>query len=94
MPRPARVPVLWAGGRELWEGGCGETAGCFSTWPQVSMPDPRSRGWRKGQPLTGDPPGATLLKPQGCRRKGIGEEVPNTDQSVQWNLIEQRLSMV
>jgi hypothetical protein len=50
-------------------------------------------GMEKGQPLTGDP-GATLLKPQGCRREGIGEEVPNTDQSAQWVLMEQRLSMV
>ena len=64
MSRPARVPVLWAGGR-------------FSTRCRVSMPDPRGRGWRKGQPPTGDPPGATLLKPQ---ERGMREEVPNTDQ--------------
>ena len=32
---------------------------------------------------------------QGCRREGIGEEVPNTDQSAQQNLKEQsRDSMV
>jgi hypothetical protein len=43
------------------------------------MPDPHSRGWRKGQSLTRNP-GSTLLKPQSYRREGIGEEVPNTDQ--------------
>jgi hypothetical protein len=37
---------------------------------------------------------ATLLKLQSCRRGGIGEEVPNTDQSMQQALKEQRLSMV
>lgn len=29
-------------------------------------------------------PGATLLKPWGCRREGTGEDVPNTDQRAQW----------
>jgi hypothetical protein len=87
MPRLARVPVLWAGG-------CRETARCFFTQPQVSMPDPLSQGGgvEKGAVPNWGPPGATLLKPQGCRSKGIGEEVPNTDQSVQRVLIKQRLS--
>jgi hypothetical protein len=45
---------------------------------QVSMPDPCSRGWRKGQPATGDPPppGATLLKCQGCRTEEMGKKFP------------------
>ena len=46
---------------------------------QVSMPDPRG-GVEKGQPLAQDPR-ATLLAPQGCRREGLGEEVPNTGKS-------------
>jgi hypothetical protein len=71
MPRLARVPVLWAGRH-------GETARHFSTWPWVSMPDPRSRGWggggERGRPQpTAPPPQATLLKPHGCSREGIGE---------------------
>ena len=86
MPCPARVPVLWAGRG-------GETARRFYTGPRVSIPDPCSRAWRKGQPLTGDPR-ATLLKPQGCRTEAIGEEVPNTDQSALQVLKKQRLSMV
>jgi hypothetical protein len=49
MPCPARVPILWAGG-------CGETTRHFSTLPLVSMPDPHSVGWRKGQASTGEPP--------------------------------------
>ena len=37
MPCLSRVPVLWAGrGRE--------TARCFSTRPQVNMPDPHGSG--------------------------------------------------
>jgi hypothetical protein len=88
MPSPARVPVLWAGR-------CGETAWHFSTRTWVSMPDPRGGRWRKGKPPTRDPPPpATLLKPQDCRREGIGEDISNTDQSAQRNLMEQRLSMV
>jgi hypothetical protein len=34
-----------------------------------------------------------LLEPQGCRGEGIGEEVPNTDQSAQQALKEQRDSL-
>jgi hypothetical protein len=62
----------------------GRAAVRFSTQHRVSMPDPRSGVGvgvvEKGQPPTGDP-GATLPKPQGCRREGIGEEVPNTGES-------------
>ena len=53
---------------------------------------PLFRGWPRAAL-----PGVTLLQDchQGCRREGIGEEVPNTDQSVQQNLKEQsRDSMV
>ena len=35
------------------------------------------------------PPRATLLKPPGLWERGKREEVPNTDQSAQWNLKEQ-----
>jgi hypothetical protein len=52
-------------------------------------------GVKKGAaPNQGHPPRATLLEPQGCGREGMGEEVPNTNQSVQRALKEQRLSMV
>jgi hypothetical protein len=54
---------------------------------------PNGKGWRKGQPPTRDPR-AILLKAQGCRREGIGEEVPNIYQSVQLVLMEQRISLV
>ena len=98
----------WGGPREKWgrKGGLtsGQSSCALGRWtqaelpdtfplgPRVSMPDPcRGVGVEKGQPPTGDP-GATL--PQGCRREGIGEEVSNTDQSVQWVLMEQRVSIV
>ena len=60
MPRPARVPILWAGGR-------GETARHFSTWPQVSMPDPRGGGWsgERSSPRPGTPPPSYLAKAPG-----------------------------
>jgi hypothetical protein len=48
------------------------------------------QGVEKVQFSAGDP-GATLLKPQGCGRERIGEEVPNTDQSAQRVLKEQTL---
>ena len=50
------------------------------------------QGVEKVQFSAGDP-GATLLKPQGCGRERIGEEVRNTDQSVQRPLKEQKHSM-
>jgi hypothetical protein len=53
---------------------------------------PLFRGW-PGAALPGDP-GATLLKPPGLLERGMREEVPNTDQSAQWILMEQRLSVV
>ena len=72
----------------------GRAAGCFSTGSWVSMPDPLDGGGKGAAPDRDPPPRATLLVPQGCGREGIGEEVPNTDQSAQRNLKEQRLSMV
>ena len=69
----------------------GRAAGHFSTGPRVSMPDPRGGGG-KGAAADHTPPplpGATLLAPQGCRREGIEEDVPNTDQGAQRALMEQ-----
>jgi hypothetical protein len=31
----------------------GRAAGRFSTWPRVSMPDPRRGGWKRGSPRPG-----------------------------------------
>jgi hypothetical protein len=98
MPHPARVLVLRTGG-------CRGTARRFSTWPQVSMPDPCGRGWGWGRgggwvekgaaPDWGfPPPRSYLAKAPGLQERGNRGEVSNTDQSVQWALMEQRLSVV
>ena len=66
----------------------------LSTHPWVGIPLFHSSGGGQGAALPGDPPGATLLKSPGLWETGKMEEVPNTDQSEQQNLKEQRLSMV
>jgi hypothetical protein len=73
-----------------------ETTRSFSIGPQVSMPDTFSGGRERGspQPETLPPLMSYLAKVPGYPREEIGEEVPNTDQSAQWVLKEQRLSMV
>ena len=75
---------------------CQAWEGCYlpSTppWVGIQTSDPLFSGW-PGAVLPGIP-GATLLKPPGLWERGMREEVPNTDQSEQRILMEQRLSMV
>ena len=88
-PHPARVS-LFSG-----QSGMGGLLSTLSTHPWVGIPLSHSSGGGQGAALPGDPPGATLLKPPGLWERGKREEVPNTDQSAQWNLKEQsRDSMV
>ena len=88
-PHPTRVS-LFSG-----QSGVGGLLPTLSTHPWVGIPLSHSSGGGQGAALPGDPPGATLLKPPGLWERGKREEVPNTDQSVQWNLKEQsRDSMV
>jgi hypothetical protein len=62
----------------------------ISTYPWVGIPLSHSSGGDQGAALPRDtPPPATLLKPPGLWERGKREEVPNTDQSAQWNLKEQ-----
>jgi hypothetical protein len=89
MPNPARVS-LFSG-----QSGVGRLLSTLSTHPWVGIPLSHSSGGGQGAALPGDTtPGATLLKPPGLWERGKREEVPNTDQSAQWNLKEQRLYMV
>ena len=54
----------------------GRLPGTFHRAPRWrSKPLTHAAGVEKGQPPTGDPR-ATLLKPQGCRREGLGTEFP------------------
>jgi hypothetical protein len=74
----------------------------IQAWEGCYLPYPLILGWAflyptlqvmvKGQPCLRSPPPlprATLLKPQRFRERGKREEVPNIDQSVHWNLMEQ-----
>ena len=87
MPTPSRVS-LFSG-----QSGMGGLLSTLSTHPWVGIPLSHSSGGGQGAALPGIP-GATLLKPPGLWERGMREEVPNTDQSAQWILMEQRLSMV
>jgi hypothetical protein len=89
-PHPVRV-FLFSG-----QSGVGGLLPTLSTHPWVGIPLSHSSGSGQGAALPGDPlpPQATLLKPPGLRERGKREEVPNTDQSTQRALKEQRHSMV
>ena len=71
-------------------------SGHFPLDPQVSIASDPLR-WRGGGGEGAAPdleaPGLHSVAP-GVQERGIREEVSNTDQSVQWILMEQRLSMV
>ena len=86
---PARVS-LFSG-----QSGVGGLLSTLFTHPWVGIPLSHSSGGGQGEALPADNPPATLLKPPGLWKRGKREEVPNTDQSAQWNLKEQsRNSMV
>jgi hypothetical protein len=87
-PCPTRVSLFSD------QSGVGGLLPTLPTYPWVGIPLSHSSGGGQGAALPGDPPQATLLKSQGFRREGIGEEVPNTDQSAQGALKKQRNSMV
>jgi hypothetical protein len=84
VPCPSRVSLF--SGQSGMEGLMHSSLGGHSSIPLFM-------GWPRGSPDRDQPlppsPGATLLKLQGCRREGIGEEIPNTGQSVQQVLMEQ-----
>jgi hypothetical protein len=67
-PHPARVlPIIWSVRRGR---------------PALDFPLNRESESGKGTALPRNP-GATLLKPPGLQERGMREEVPNTDESVQ-----------
>ena len=61
-------------------------------WVGIQAFDPLDRGVEKWQPLTWGPQNHT--RSPVLMERGMREEVPNTDQSAQQILMEQRLSMV
>jgi hypothetical protein len=65
MRPPGRVPVLWAGRH-------GETAGCFSTRPWVSITNPCGGGWgvEKGAAPDRIPPQSYLDEDPGLQERG------------------------
>jgi hypothetical protein len=71
-PHPARVSL------SSGQSGVGGLLPTLSTHPWVGIPLSHSSGGDQGAALPGDPR-ATLLKLQGCRREGIGEEVPRPE---------------
>jgi hypothetical protein len=87
MPTFARVS-LFSG-----QSGLGGLLSTLSTHPWVGWAFlyPTLQGVVKGQPCLPSPTlRATLLKPPWLWKRGKREEVPNTDQSVQQNLKEQK----
>jgi hypothetical protein len=86
---PSRVS-LFSG-----QSGMGGLLSALSTHPWVVIPLSHSSGGGQEAALHGDPQGTTLLKPPGLWERRKKKKVPNTDQSVQWNMKEQsRDSMV
>jgi hypothetical protein len=87
-PCPARVPPM------LWAARHMRAARRFPLSPGwTSKPLTHSMGGGHGVAPDLGAPGSHPVAPEIWER-GKSEEVPNTDQSVQWILMEQRLSMV